>query len=51
MVDVSRYDFKTLIDNKVKPEESFINAYVNEFLTSEGTKSSTRRIRIILDAK
>ena len=47
MVDVSTYDFKTLTDNKVKPEESFINRYVGEYLDSDGTISSTRRIRII----
>ena len=51
MVDVSTYDFKHLTYNKVKPEESFIDTYVNECLQSEGTISSTRRIRIILDVK
>ena len=51
MVDVSTYDFKPLIDNKVKPEESFINAYVDKCLESESTISSTHRIHKILDAK
>ena len=51
MVDGSTYDFKTLIDIKVKPEELFINAYVNKCLKSEGGIYSTCRIRIILDAK
>ena len=51
MSDVRTYDFKTLIDNKVKPEEYFINAYVDECLKSEGIISPTRRIHRILDAK
>ena len=51
MLDVSTYEFKLLTEKKVKPEESFINAYVDECLDSEGTISSTRRIHIILDAK
>ena len=51
IVDVSTYDFKTLTDNKVKPEESFINAYVNECLESEGKMSSTRIIFRILVTK
>ena len=51
MVDIITYDFKLLIYNKVKPEESFINAYVGELLESEGKMSSTRRILIVLDAK
>ena len=51
MLDVQKYDFKPLIDNVVKPEESFITAYVDECLDSKGTISSTFRIRRILDAK
>ena len=51
MVDVSTYYFKPLTDNKVKPEELFINAYVKKCLESEGTIISARRIRRILDTK
>ena len=51
MVEVRDHHFKLLTDKKVKPEESFINAYVKEFLKYEGTISSTRRIRRILDDK
>ena len=51
ILDVSTYDFKSLTDNKVKPEEYFINAYVNKFLKSEGIISSTHRIHRILDTK
>ena len=51
MVDFITYDFKPLTDNKVKPEESFINAYFNECPKSEDTISSTCRIHRILDVK
>ena len=51
MVDLSNCDFKPLSVKIVKPEESFINAYVNECLGSEGDISSTRIMRRILDAK
>ena len=48
MVDVSNYDFRTLIDKIVKPEEYFINVYVEKCLKSEGAISSTRRMRRII---
>ena len=51
MVDVIAYDFKSLIANKVKPEESFINAYIDECLESVSTFNSTRIICRILDVK
>ena len=51
VVDVSTYDFKYLIDNKVKIEESFINVYIDKCLESEGTIIPTSRIRRILDVK
>ena len=51
MIDVSNYYFKPLIEKIVKLKESFINAYVNNFLESEGTMSSTRKMSILLDAK
>ena len=40
MVEVKTYDFKPLTENKVKPEESFINAYVDKCLDSEGKIST-----------
>ena len=51
IVDISTYDFKPLTDNKVKPEESFINAYVNECLESKGIIISALKIRRTLDVK
>ena len=51
MVVLSNYDFKYLTVNIIKPEESFINLCANKCLKSESTISSTRRMRIILDAK
>ena len=51
MVDLSNYDFKYLTENIVKPEEYFINSYVDKCLKSESTIISTPIMRIILDAK
>ena len=51
MFDLSNYDFTAVTDKTVKPEESFINAYVGECLKSESAISSTQRMRIILDSK
>ena len=51
MVDVRIYGFKLLTDNKVKPEEYFINTYIDECLEYQVTINSTRRICRILDAK
>ena len=51
MVDISTYDFKPSKYNKVKPEEYFINVYIDICLESEGKIISTCRIRRILDAK
>ena len=51
LVDLSKYDFKLLSDNKVKPKESFINTYVNKCLESNITMSLTCRTHRILDAK
>ena len=49
MVYVSNYDFVYITDKTVKPEESFINSYVNECLESDSTIISTLRMRIIID--
>ena len=51
MVDVSNYDFKYITDKTVKPEESFVNLYINECLESKNAISSTYRMRRILDVK
>ena len=48
---VSNYNFKSISDKTVKPEECFINSYADECLKSENAKSSTRRIHRILDVK
>ena len=39
------------MDKLVKPEEPFINFYVNECLKYNSTISSTHKTRIILDTK
>ena len=51
MVDVKKYNFKSITDKTVKPEESFLNLYVNECFESDNTISSTRIMRRILYAK
>ena len=51
MFDISNYDYKTLTDKIVKPEESFLNSCVNECFESEKRISQTRKMRIILDTK
>ena len=35
MVDVSNYDFRSITDKTVKPEEFFINSYVDEEFESD----------------
>ena len=51
ILDINNYDFNVLIAKTVKPQESFINAYINECFESESAISATRRMRRILDAK
>ena len=50
MVDVSNYSFKYITDKTVKPEESFVNSYVEECLESESAINSTCRMCRMLDA-
>ena len=50
MVDLINYDFKYLTKYIVKPEEPFINLYVDECLESKSSVTSTYRMRIISDA-
>ena len=51
MFDLSNYNFTYITDKTYKPEESFINSYVNKCLESESTISSMRRILRTIDAK
>ena len=51
MVRVSNYDFNHLTENIVKPEESFINAYVDKCLKCESKIGSTHRMCRIIYAK
>ena len=50
MVDISNYDFTSITDKIVRLEEYFINSAVNEYLETDSTISSTRRMRVIIDA-
>ena len=51
MADVSNYNFKSIKYKTVKPEESFVNSYVDEYFESDTAISSTCRIHIILYIK
>ena len=51
MVNVGTYIFKYLNTGKITPEESFTNAYVKELYESYHVRTTTKRLRIIVDAK
>ena len=51
MADLSNYGFKSLAENIVKPEQSFIDSYVDKFLEFENSIHSMRKMHRILDAK
>ena len=51
MVDVRNYNFKSIKDKTVKPEESFVNSYVDECFEYFNAIKSIRRMRIISYAK
>ena len=51
MVDMGTYEFKDLNTGNIKPEELFMNAYIEEVCKSEHVRTSTKQLRGILDAK
>ena len=51
MVDVRNYNFNIITKKTVKPEEYFINSYVNKCLEYDSEISATCRMRRILDPK
>ena len=51
MVDLSTYIFKYLNTGKIIPEESFTNAYVGEVYESEHVCTTTKALRVVLDAR
>ena len=51
MVDLSTYAFKILNTGEITPEEQFTNDYVEEAHESEHVLTSTKKLRVILDAK
>ena len=51
MVDLGTYIFKDLNTEKITPEESFTDAYINKLYDSEQVCSATKLSRVILDAK
>ena len=51
MVDLGSYVFKDLNTGKIKTEEQFTNAYIEEVYESEHVRTSTKPLRVVLDAK
>ena len=51
MVNIRNYYFSSIPDKAVKPEESFINSYVDKFFESDSTIISQSRMHIILYTK
>ena len=51
MVDLGMQKFKYLNTGKIKPEESFVNAYTEEEYEQEQINPDNKRLRVILNAK
>ena len=51
MVYLGIYIFKYLNIGKIKPEELFTDAYVEEVYDSEHVRTATKRLSVILDSK
>ena len=51
MVNVRNYNFTSILDITVKPEESFMNSYTDKCLKSDSAISSTAKMHIVLDYK
>ena len=50
-VDLGTYEFKDLNRGKITPEESFINSYIEYIYELEQVRTTTKQLRVILDAK
>ena len=51
MVDLGTYIFKFSNTEKITPEEQFTDDYFKELYKSEHIRTSTKRLRLILDSK
>ena len=51
MVDLGAYVFKDLNTRKIKPEESFTEAYIEELYESENIYTATKRLSVVLVTK
>ena len=51
MVDLGMYILINLNTGKLTPEELFTHVYVDELYESDHVCTSTKRLRVILDAK
>ena len=48
MVVINQYDFQSVTDKCIKPEEQFMSEYVGESFKSENVRSLTKIMRINL---
>ena len=51
MLNLGTYGFKYLETGKITPKELFMNAFAGEVYESEDIRTSTKQLRVILDAK
>ena len=51
MVGLGTYIFKIINTEKIIPDESFTNAYVEEVYESEHVRTATKQLCLTLDAK
>ena len=51
MVDLGTYQFEKLNTGEITPKELFTNACTEEVYGSENVRTTTKRLRVILDTK
>ena len=51
MLDLVIYEFNYLNTGEITPEELFTNAYAEEIYESKHVRTTTKQLRVILDAK
>ena len=51
MVDLGTYEFQYLNTGNIMPEQVFTNNYAEKIYESEQVRTSTKQLRVILDAK
>ena len=51
MLDLGIYEFNYLNTGEITPEELFTNSYAEEIYESKHVRTTTKQLRVILDAK